>query len=47
MSEPVRENARLAKEYDRILRTLVGMIVHADKWVFPQPPVTRAKSKAN
>jgi four helix bundle protein len=27
--------ARLFKEYDAILKTLVGMITHADKWVFP------------
>jgi len=26
---------RLFKEYDAILATLVGMITHADKWVFP------------
>ena len=31
--------------YERILRTLVGMITHADTWVFPHAPaqVTRAR----
>jgi len=30
--------ARLFKEYDAILKTLVGMITHADKWCFPLTP---------
>ncbi|MFY7894683.1 MAG: four helix bundle protein [Phycisphaerales bacterium] len=29
------EGASLYKQYDDILRTLVGMIVHADTWVLP------------
>ena len=33
--QPARE---LYKEYDRILRTLVGMITHADTWCFPETP---------
>lgn len=37
---------RIFKEYDGILATLVGMITHADSWVFPEPPpVTRRSSR--
>jgi hypothetical protein len=32
------EARALFKEYDAILRTLVGMIAHADTWVLPLTP---------
>ena|ERR1051326_1559474 len=36
----------LFREYDAILKTLVGMITHADTWVFPVSP-SKARQRAS
>lgn len=38
------EAAALYRSYDRLLRMLVAMITHHDKWVFPDRP-TESKSR--
>jgi four helix bundle protein len=35
---PRDEIADLYRQYNAILRTLVGMITHCDKWIMPTPP---------
>ena len=32
------EGRHMYAEYERIVRTLVGIIAHADKWTFPRTP---------
>jgi four helix bundle protein len=38
--------AGLYQAYEDILKTLVGMITHADTWVFPTSPKTARDAKA-
>lgn len=36
----------LYREYEAILKTLVGMIVHAETWILPRPSVSRPPKKS-
>lgn len=41
-----QDAAPLYREYEAVLKTLVGMITHADTWVFPNSPTEVRKRQA-
>jgi four helix bundle protein len=45
LDAPTARKFYLYREYEAILRTLVGMITHAEKWTFPLTPKQSRQSR--